>query len=98
MRRLGGVTILILVLVVMFFRQAIGLYVDWLWFQDVGYGPLFGTILSYKFALGAVAGTLLALLIYVNLKIASSYIGRISLLQRGKHHRAAATGTDRSNS
>ncbi len=45
MRRLGGVTILILVLVVMFFRQAIGLYVDWLWFQDVGYSPLFGTIL-----------------------------------------------------
>ncbi len=37
MRRLGGVTILIFVLVVMFFRQAIGLYVDWLWFQDVGY-------------------------------------------------------------
>ena len=50
MRRLGGVTILIFVLVVMFFRQAIGLYVDWLWFQDVGYGALFGTILSYKFA------------------------------------------------
>ncbi|MGZ8494466.1 MAG: UPF0182 family membrane protein [Candidatus Binatia bacterium] len=75
MRRLGGVTILIAVLVVMFFRQAIGLYVDWLWFQDVGYSPLFGTILTYKFALGAVAGTLLALLIYVNLKIASSTSG-----------------------
>ena len=76
MRRLGGVTILIFVLVVMFFRQAIGLYVDWLWFQDVGYDArLFATILSYKFALGAVAGMLLALLIYVNLKIASSTSG-----------------------
>jgi len=30
MGKLGGVTVLILVLVVMFFRQAIGLYVDWL--------------------------------------------------------------------
>jgi uncharacterized membrane protein (UPF0182 family) len=59
----------------MFFRQAIGLYVDWLWFQDVGYGQLFATILSYKFALGAAAGTLLTLFIYVNLKIASSSSG-----------------------
>ena len=75
MRRLGGVTILILVVVVMFFRQAIGLYVDWLWFQDVGFGQLFSTILSYKFAVGAGAGTLLALIIYVNLKIASSASG-----------------------
>src|SRR4249920_4269351 len=75
MGKFGGVTILILFLVVMFFRQAIGLYVDWLWFQDVGYGQLFATILSYKFALGTAAGTLLALMIYVNLKIASSSSG-----------------------
>lgn len=75
MGKLGGVTVLILVLVVMFFRQAIGLYVDWLWFQDVGYGQLFGTILSYKFVLGASAGVLLGLLIYINLKIASSSSG-----------------------
>ena len=75
MGKLGGVTILILFLVVMFFRQAIGLYVDWLWYQDVGYGQLFATILSYKFALGAAAGALLALLLYVNLKIASSSSG-----------------------
>jgi len=75
MGKLGGVTVLIFVLVVMFFRQAIGLYVDWLWFEDVGFGPLFGTILSYKFLLGTAAGGLLALLIYVNLKIASSSSG-----------------------
>lgn len=75
MGKLGGTVLLILVLVVMFFRQAIGLYVDWLWFQDVGYGRLFGTILSYKFILGAGAGALLALTVYVNLKIASSSAG-----------------------
>ena len=72
MRGLGGVILLILVVVVMFFRQAIGLYVDWLWFQDVGYARLFSTILAYKTILGAISGGLMALLIYVNLKIASS--------------------------
>jgi hypothetical protein len=72
MRRLGGVILLILIVVVMFFRQAIGLYVDWLWFQDVGYGQLFATILTYKTLLGAISGGLFALLIYVNIKIASS--------------------------
>jgi uncharacterized protein len=75
MGKFGGVTVLILFLVVMFFRQAIGLYVDWLWFQDLGYGHIFATILSYKFLLGASAGALFALLIYVNLKIASSSTG-----------------------
>ncbi|MSP39091.1 MAG: UPF0182 family protein [Deltaproteobacteria bacterium] len=73
MRRIGGVILLItLVMAVMFFRQAIGLYVDWLWFQDVGYGHVFTTILTYKSALGGISGSLFALLIYVNLKIASS--------------------------
>ena len=75
MGKFGGVILLILFLVVMFFRQAIGFYVDWLWFQDVGYGQLFATILSYKFALGAAAGLLMAIIIYVNLKIASSSSG-----------------------
>ena len=75
MGKLGGVTVLIIFLVVMFFRQAIGLYVDWLWFQDVGYDQLFATILAYKFCLGAAAGALLAVLIYLNLKIASSVAG-----------------------
>jgi len=72
MRGFGGVILLILVVIVMFFRQAIGLYVDWLWFQDVGYASIFATVLSYKTILGALSGALFALLIYVNLKIASS--------------------------
>ncbi|MBM4297452.1 MAG: hypothetical protein FJ143_06900, partial [Deltaproteobacteria bacterium] len=72
MRGFGGVILLIFVLVVMFFRQAIGLYVDWLWFQDIGYAQIFATTLSYKTLLGAITGALFALLIYVNLKIASS--------------------------
>lgn len=75
MRRFGGVILLILVAVVMFFRQAIGLYVDWLWFQDVGYAQTFATILTYKTILGAISGGLFALLIYGNLKFASSASG-----------------------
>ncbi len=75
MRGIGGVALLVVFLVVMFFRQTIGLYVDWLWFQDVGYQGVFATILSYKFALGAAAGGLFALLLYLNLKIASSVAG-----------------------
>ena len=97
MGRLGGVTILILVLVVMFFRQAIGLYVDWLWFQDVGYSQLFGTILTYKFALGACCRHASRVAHLRQFEDRLVDIGRISLLQRGKHYRAAATGTDRSN-
>lgn len=72
MRGFGGVILLILFVIVIFFRQAIGLYVDWLWFQDVGYASIFTTILSYKTVLGASAGALFALLLYVNLRIASS--------------------------
>jgi uncharacterized protein len=72
MRGFGGIVLLILVVSAMFFRQAIGLYVDWLWFQDVGYATIFTTVLTYKTVLGASAGALFALLLYVNLKIASS--------------------------
>ena len=72
MGKIGGVTVLIVFLVVMFFRQAIGLYVDWLWFENLGYDQLFASIVAYKFALGAAAGGLLAALIYVNLRIAAS--------------------------
>ena len=72
MRRVGGVILLILVVLLLFFRQAIGLYVDWLWFGELGYTQLFTTMLYYKSVLGAVSGGLLALLIYVNLKIAST--------------------------
>ena len=86
MGKFGGVTILILFLVVMFFRQAIGLYVDWLWFQDVGYGQslcndLIVQIRPRRFrrrAFGAVDLCQFEDRLFV--------IGRISLLQCGKHY------------
>ncbi len=72
MRGLGGVILLVVVLGLMFFRQAIGLYVDWLWFGALGYSQVFTTVLSFKTILGAITGGLFAFLIYINLKIASS--------------------------
>ena len=56
----------------MFFRQGIGLYVDWLWFQEVGYAQLFATMLFYKFILAVLPAGFSRCCIYVNLKIASS--------------------------
>jgi hypothetical protein len=87
MRGLGGVILLVIVFGLMFFRQAVGLYVDWLWFLDLGYSQLFTTVLSYKTILGAVTGGLFALLIYLNLKIASStsgdfrYAGAVNIIE-----------------
>ena len=56
---------------VLSFRQGITLYVDWLWFQEVGYTQLFTTSLGYKLTLGILSGGLLAALLYLNLKIAA---------------------------
>ena len=53
------------------FRQGIALYVDWLWFQEVGYTQLFTTPLFYKLILAVLSGGLLAALLYFNLKIAA---------------------------
>ena len=46
-------------------------YVDWLWFQEVGYTQLFTTTLFYKLILAVLSGGLLAALLYFNLKIAA---------------------------
>jgi uncharacterized membrane protein (UPF0182 family) len=72
MRGFGGLVLVVLVALLLFFRQALELYSDWLWFQEVGYSQIFTKILSFKTILGLASGGLLALLIYVNLKLAAS--------------------------
>ena len=52
MRGFAGIIVFIVFAVLLFFRQAIGLYVDWLWFDEVGYTQVFTTSLTYKFMLG----------------------------------------------
>src|SRR5262245_38889295 len=71
MRGFTGLLLLVLLFVVVSFRQAIALYVDWLWFQEVGYTQLFTTTLLYKLILAVLSGGLLAALLYFNLKIAA---------------------------
>ena len=71
MRGFTGLLLLVLLFLVLSFRQGIALYVDWLWFQEVGYTQLFATTLLYKFILAVLAGGLLSALLYLNLKIAA---------------------------
>jgi uncharacterized membrane protein (UPF0182 family) len=72
MRGFGGLAIFAVFIAVLFFRQAIGLYADWLWFQEVGYTALFSKILLVKTLLGLGSGILLGLLFYLSLKAAAS--------------------------
>lgn len=45
----------------------IGLYTDWLWFLDLGYGGIFSTILLTKIKIGLLFGFLFFAIIYSNL-------------------------------
>ena len=71
MRGFIGLVVFALVFLILSFRQAIALYVDWLWFQEVGYTQVFTTSLSYKFILALLSGGIFSALIYFNLRIAA---------------------------
>ena len=71
MRGFGGLLFFAILASIIFFRQGISLYVDWLWFQEVGYSQVLTTVLAYKTLLGAVTGILFAVLVYLNLRIAA---------------------------
>lgn len=71
MRGFGGLAIFVIIVALIFFRQAIDLYTDWLWFHEVGYHALFTKILFTKSVLGLSSGIFLGLLVYVNLKTAA---------------------------
>ena len=72
MRKFGTLVILAIAIVVLFFRQAIGLYTDWLWFQEVGFTQLFSTTLLYKTVLGFVSGGLFATIVYIKRNVAAA--------------------------
>jgi uncharacterized membrane protein (UPF0182 family) len=71
MRGFGSLLIFVVLFLVLSFRQAIALYIDWLWFQEVGYTQVFTISLFYKLILGFSAGAFLSLMLYVNLKVAA---------------------------
>ena len=65
-----AVPLLILVILVYAGAEGVALYTDWLWFQEVGFGGVFTTILYTKTLLGAAAGISVSLFLYLNLRFA----------------------------
>ena len=53
--------------------QALPLYTDYLWFQEVKLASVFTTILWYKVLLGVAGGLLFALILYVNVRVAARH-------------------------
>jgi uncharacterized protein len=71
MRRLTGLFFFAVLFLIVFFGEAISLYTDWLWFQEVGYTQVFTTSLTFKLILALVVGGLFFLLVYFNIKLAA---------------------------
>jgi hypothetical protein len=68
MARFGVLVVMVVLFVVVpFGRQVVELYTDWLWFDEVGFQGVFSTIVSTKVLLGAVAGVVAFLVLYLNL-------------------------------
>jgi len=72
MRRFGGLALVVIAAALLFSRQALSLYTDWLWFGEVGYTQLFSTILFYKTLLGLFAALVFAALFYFNVHFAAT--------------------------
>src|SRR5262245_9278736 len=75
MRGLIGILLLTVLFLFLFLGRTIALYTDWLWFQEVGFSSVFTTVLTYELVLGIVFGGLFALVIYLNVKLASQAAG-----------------------
>src|SRR5919106_6735625 len=71
MKGFGGPLLFALFLLLISIRQLISLYVDWLWFSEVGYTQVFTVSLFYKFSFGLFGGGLFFALIYINVKFAA---------------------------
>ena len=71
MRALLGILFFALLFLIVFLGQAISLYTDWLWFQEVGFTQVFTTTLGFKLILALVFGGLFSLVVYFNIKLAA---------------------------
>lgn len=72
MRSFGGLALFVVAAALLFSRQAISLYADWLWFGEVGYTQIFSTILLYKTLLGLFAAVVFAALFYFTVFFAAA--------------------------
>ncbi len=87
MRGLTGLLVIVIFFVLFFFRQGISLYVDWLWFTEVGYTQVFAASLRYKFMMALASGVFVAAFFYFNVKIAA-------MVPRGFRFTAADTAIE----
>ncbi|MCZ6625135.1 MAG: UPF0182 family protein [Deltaproteobacteria bacterium] len=71
MKRFAGILFFVFLFLVVFLSQAVSLYTDWLWFQEVGFTQVFKTALAFKLTLAIVFGGLFFLLVYFNVKLAA---------------------------
>jgi len=64
--------IFLVIIVFLFFLipAAVNLITDWYWFESIGFGNIFTTILSAKFLVGIATGLAVFSLIYLNFRIA----------------------------
>src|SRR5258706_3935886 len=74
MGRPRAVLLLVLALFVLgLVGQLVPLYTDWLWFQEVGYAPLFLKILSLRGSLFTAVFLGVLLFLYANLTLAARW-------------------------
>ena len=69
-KHLATLIVVVVVLVLAIGGSMVGLYTDYLWFQEVAYTGVFRTTLYTKLAMGAAAAAFVFLLLWSNLKIA----------------------------
>ena len=80
--RLIVVSFLAIALLVALGRAFAGAYVEILWQAQSGYLSAFWTRVLWEWGLRAVAGTVVAILVFVNLKVASTTLGGIQIRRR----------------
>ena len=66
-RYIFPIVLAIVALAIIFGGAVVGLYTDWLWFSDLGFGTVFGTMLLTKVKIGLLLGGLFFAIIYSNL-------------------------------
>lgn len=62
--------LVVMAVLLLFGGTGVSLYTDWLWFDDVGFGTVFTTVLQTKVLLFASFGTLMALVVAANIALA----------------------------
>src|SRR5437773_4304991 len=70
-RRIGwGVVAAVVLTLLLFCNQLVGLLVDWLWFGEVGQRPVWWTILGARVQLALLFGAAFFLLTFLNVWVA----------------------------